>query len=64
MIELMNTYMFLFVYTVTPDPNISDTTDHPAPAPTSRAVEVKGGGDDKQGWEDRGRGTVGAYGTS
>ena len=27
-------------------------------------MEVKGGGDDKQGWEDRGRGTVGAYGTA
>ena len=38
--------------------------DGPAPAPTSRAVEVKGGGDDQQGWEDRGRGTVGAYGTA
>jgi hypothetical protein len=38
--------------------------DGPAPAPTSRAVEVKGGGDDQQGWEYRGRGTVGAYGTA
>ena len=44
------------------DASPSCETDNPAPAPTSRAVEVKGGGDDKQGWEDRGRGTVGAYG--